>query len=84
MVLNKAHHIWRIDDPPCKKMLGGTRNGRAVKLALLVGAVLLFLYFLISWRVEAQNLSNDLAIAEEEYARIVKKLHHLENELKGV
>lgn len=65
-------------------MLGGTRNGRAVKIALLVGAVLLVLYFLINWRVEAQNLSKDLEIAEEEYARIVKKLHRVENELKGV
>ena len=65
-------------------MLGGTRNGRAVKIALLVGAVLLVLYFLINWRVEAQNLSKDLEIAEEEYARIVKKLHLVENELKGV
>ena len=65
-------------------MLGGTRNGRAVKLALLVGAVLLVLYFLMSWRVEAQNLSKDLAIAEEEYARVVKKLNRLEKELKGV
>ena len=65
-------------------MLGGTRNGRAVKIAVLVGAVLLVLYFLINWRVEAQNLSKDLEIAEEEYARIVKKLHRVENELKGV
>ena len=75
---------WRTDDPPYKKMLGGTRNGRAVKLALLVGAVLLVLYFLMSWRVEAQNLSKDLAIAEEEYAKVVKKLNRLEKELKGV
>ena len=51
---------------------------------MLVGAVLLVLYFLINWRVEAQNLSKDLEIAEEEYARIVKKLHRVENELKGV
>ena len=65
-------------------MLGGTRNGRAVKLALLVGAVLFVLYFLMSWRVEAQNLSKDLAIAEEEYARVLKKLNHMEKELKGV
>ena len=65
-------------------MLGGTRNGRAIKLALLVGAVLLVLYFLISWRVEAQNLNKDLAIAEEEYVRVLKKLHNVEKELKGV
>ena len=65
-------------------MLGGTRNGRAIKLALLVGAVLLVLYFLISWRVEAQNLNKDLAIAEEEYVRLLKKLHDTEKELKGV
>ena len=65
-------------------MLGGTRNGRAVKLALLVGAVLLVLYFLITWRVEAQTLSKDLATAEEEYVKVLKQLHHMENELKGV
>ena len=65
-------------------MLGGTRNGRAVKLALLVGAVLLVLYFLISWRVEAQTLSKDLATAEEEYVKVLKQLHRMENELKGV
>lgn len=72
------------DDPPYEKMLGGTRNGRAVKLALLVGAVLLVLYFLISWRVEAQTLSKDLATAEEEYVKVLKQLHRMENELKGV
>jgi TRAP-type C4-dicarboxylate transport system permease small subunit len=65
-------------------MLGGTRNGRAVKLALLVGAVLLVLYFLISWRVEAQTLSKDLETAEEEYVKVLKKLHRVENELTGV
>ena len=64
-------------------MLGGTRNGRVVKMALLSGTILVTLYFLISWRMEAQNLTKDLEVAEEEYARLVKKLKRLENELKG-
>ena len=73
------------DDTPHneKEMLGGARNGRAIKLALLIGAVLFGLYFIISWRMEAQGLTKDLAIAEEEYAKIVKNLHKTENELRG-
>lgn len=65
------------------KMLGGTRNGRALKLALLVGLVLLTLYFLVSWKREAQTLSTNLELAEQEYATFVKRYNRLEEQLKG-
>ena len=64
-------------------MLGGTRNGRALKLALLVGLVLLTLYFLVSWKMEAQTLSTNLALAEQEYEKIVGKYNKLEKGLTG-
>ena len=64
-------------------MLGGTRNGRALKLALLVGLVLLTLYFLVSWRRAAQTLSTNLELAEQEYATFVKRYNILEKQLKG-
>lgn len=64
-------------------MVGGSRNGRAVKLALLVGLVLLTLYFLVSWKREAQTLTSNLALAEKEYEVVIKRYNRLEKELKG-
>ena len=64
-------------------MFGGTRNGRVMKLAVVIGLFLLVLYFLISWRLEAQTLAQDLSTAEEEYEALMKRYNRLEKELKG-
>ena len=64
-------------------MFGGTRNGRVMKLAVVIGLFLLVLYFLISWRLEAQTLAQDLSTAEEEYQALMKRYNRLEKELKG-
>ena len=54
-----------------------------MKLALLVGLVLLTLYFLVSWKREAQTLTSNLALAEKEYEAVIKRYNRLEKELKG-
>lgn len=64
-------------------MVGGTRHGRAVKLALLVGLVLVVLYFLISWRMEAQTQSKYLAIAEKEYEDLLKRYNRQKMDISG-
>lgn len=90
--LNNAHQLQNgvcnqyavIHPPACKmSMFGNSRNGRAVKLALVVGLFLVVLYFLISWRVEAQSLTQNLADVEGEYQALMKRYHGLERELKG-
>lgn len=65
------------------RMAGGARNGRTLKLALLVGLVLLTLYFFVSWRIEVQAMTQYVSTAEGEYQTLMKRFNRLENELKG-
>ena len=64
-------------------MPGGARNGRTLKLALLIGLVLLTLYFFVSWRMEVAAMAHYVSSAEEEYQSLRKRFNRLETELKG-
>ena len=64
-------------------MPGGARNGRTLKLALLVGLVLMTLYFFVSWRMEVAAMAQYVSTAEGEYQSLKKRFNRLETELKG-
>lgn len=54
-----------------------------MKLAAIAGLFLFTLYFLISWRMEAQRLTEDLSDAEKSYGALLKRVSRMETEIKG-
>lgn len=63
-------------------MMVGARNRHLLKIAVILGIVLLGLYGLFSWRSESHAQADRLAAANLDYKELRKNFNKLTDELK--